>query len=446
MPLSEAPHASSATGEPGQEPPLLVTKIPGPRARSLAKRLAAVENPAFASRRDARAEASGADQTPIVYASAYGSNVVDVDGNRFVDLAAGFGAVALGHGAMRPKAALAAQSERLWQALGDLYPSDAKVALLERLAGLHPSPGARVILGQSGADAVTAALKTAVLATGRSGVVAFEGAYHGLSYGPLAACGYHAGYREPFAEQLGTHVTFVPFPRDEASLEACVAALDARLAGGDVGAVLFEPMLGRGGCVPMAPGALAILVAKARTAGALSIADEIWTGIGRSGAMLLSAEAGPDLYVVGKALGGGLPLSACVAGPGIMDAWARGGDVVHTATFHGAPLACATALATLDAVRSGKLAERAADVGARFRDRLRDDLGDRARDVRGAGLLVGVELDGAGSAQRAMRGMLGEGYLVTTGGLRGEVVVLTPPLTIAEPLLEAASAALARVV
>ena len=104
------------------------------------------------------------------------------------------------------------QVERLWLALGDVHPSDAKVVLCERLARLLPVPGARVLLGSTGADAVTAALKTAVLATGRPGVLAFEGAYHGLSHGPLAACGLHASFREPFAAQLNPHVTFAPYP------------------------------------------------------------------------------------------------------------------------------------------------------------------------------------------------------------------------------------------
>ncbi len=445
MPLSEAPHPSLAEGTPGSEPPLLRTSIPGPRSRALARRLAAVENPAFASRRDARGATSGADQTPIVYASAFGANVVDVDGNRFVDLAAGFGAIALGHGATRPAAALSAQSERLVQGLGDLYPSDAKIALLERLALLfHPTEGARVMLGQSGADAVTAALKTAVLATGRAGVIALEGSYHGLSYAPLAACGYQPSFREPFARQLGAHVTFVPFPRDPASLAECLSRIDRALASGDIGAVLFEPVLGRGGCVPMHEDAMPSIVARARAHGALTIADEIWTGLGRSGAMWLSEPARPDMVLLGKALGGGLPLSACVAREGVMDAWARGGEVVHTATFHGAPLACATALGTLDALRAQALPARAALLGESFRARLRDELGDRARDVRGVGLLVGVELDDGGAAGRSVRSLLREGYIATTGGRQGEVVIFTPPLTITEPLLDAAAAALAR--
>src|SRR5205814_9618439 len=120
-----------------------------------------------------------------------GVNVWDADGNRYVDLTAGFGAAAVGHGAPAVVRAVQAQTERLMHALGDVHPSDVKIALLERLAALAPYPDARVMLGTNGADAVTAALKTAVLYTGRAGVLAFEGGYHGLEYGPLAACGYN---------------------------------------------------------------------------------------------------------------------------------------------------------------------------------------------------------------------------------------------------------------
>src|SRR5207244_1225552 len=126
---------------------------------------------------------------------------------------------------------------------------DAKVALTERLSALHPEPGARVILGQSGADAVTAALKTAVLATGKAGLVAFRGAYHGLSYAPLSACGLREGYRAPFAAQLSPHTHFVEYPSDEASAARSLEEVSGVLVKGDVGAVLVEPILGRGGCI-----------------------------------------------------------------------------------------------------------------------------------------------------------------------------------------------------
>ena len=199
--------------------PLLGCVPPGPESRSWLVRAARAGAPMGpqAVAAIARGVQSDAPSGTVVFATGKGSSVVDVDKNRYVDLAAGFGALLLGHGHPSVLRAVALESERLLLALGDVHPSDAKIALTERLAALHPEKKARVIVGQSGADAVTAALKTAVLATGRSGVVAFRGAYHGLSYAPLAACGLREGYRSPFSEQLNPHVTFVDYPGDDSA-------------------------------------------------------------------------------------------------------------------------------------------------------------------------------------------------------------------------------------
>jgi 4-aminobutyrate aminotransferase/(S)-3-amino-2-methylpropionate transaminase len=409
-------------------------------ARALAAKLAAVECPAFDARRESRADASGADQAPIVYASARGSNVIDADGNRYVDLAAGFGALLLGHAPKRVARALEAQGDRLWLALGDVYSADVKVALCERLARLFPEPGARVMLGLTGADAVTAAMKTAALATGRAGVVAFQGGYHGLSHGPLAACGLSEDFRAPFAGQLGTKVDFLAYPTNDAQLDVCRMELGAAFEKGGIGCVLVEPVLGRGGCVVPPAGFLPMLRDACDSSGALLVADEIWTGLGRSGAMLASVDAGavPDLVCLGKGLGGGIPISACVGRGRAFAAWgARGGSAIHTATHFGAPLACAAAIATLDGLASERLAQRAREVGERWVDALCDQTrGHGVVAVRGRGLMVGVELQGGASrALSVARALLGRGYIVLTGGGRGDVLTLTPPLNIDEPLL-----------
>ena len=421
---------------------------PGPRSRELAARLAAVESPAFDARRDARARQSGEEQAPIVYERGEGPNVVDVDGNVYVDLAAGFGALLLGHVPAGVAAALAAQERRMWLALGDVYAAEPKVALCERLVRAFPEPGARVMIGASGADAVTAALKTAVLATGRPGVLAFEGAYHGLSHGPLAACGLLPSFREPFADQLNAHVVFAPYPRDAAALAIALDAVDRALRGGAIGAVLVEPILGRGGCVVPPAGFLQGLRAACDRWGALLVCDEIWTGLGRSGAWLASVAEGvvPDLVCLGKGLGGGLPISACLGREGVMAAWgAHGGSTIHTATHFGAPLACAAALATLDALERDDLVRRSREVGDRWMARLRARLDGRgAVEVRGRGLMVGVELEGgAARALAVTRRLLQRGWIVLTGGAAGDVLTLTPPLDIDEGILVAFADALA---
>jgi 4-aminobutyrate aminotransferase-like enzyme len=432
--------------------PLISAVPPGPRSRELAARLAAVESPAVDARREDRERQSGEGQGPIVYARGAGANVVDVDGNVYVDLAAGFGALLLGHVPPSVSAAIDEQRHKLWLALGDVYASDAKVILCERLAKLYPEPSARVMLGATGADAVTAALKTAVLATGRPHVLAFEGGYHGLSHGPLAACGLRPRYREPFAGQLNPHVTFAPYPCDDASLGRTMAVVDRALAGGSFGAVLVEPILGRGGCVVPPRAFLPWLRDACHRAGALLISDEIWTGLGRCGAWLAGVEAGvlPDLVCLGKGLGAGLPISACIGSARAMAAWgAHGGATIHTATHFGAPLGCAAAVATLESIELQGLVARARDVGSRFIDRLRDRVaGPGVVDVRGRGLMVGVELEGGSERgpRRALavtRQLLQKGWLVLTGGPDGDVITLTPPLDIDEALLDAFTCALA---
>ncbi len=228
---------------PGQHLPSVVVGPPGPRSLELTRRLAAVESPAVGLRRQSRAVASGRQFAPIVFASGEGSNVIDADGNRFVDLAAGFGALLLGHSSARIRSVVDAQGARLSLALGDVYASEAKVDLCERLVRLYPRAGARVLLGATGADAVTAALKSAVLATGRPGVVACVGAYHGLSHGPLAACGFSPSFRLPFVGQLGVPARFVPYPSRTDDLPAALSAVVDALRDGSVGAVLVEPIL-----------------------------------------------------------------------------------------------------------------------------------------------------------------------------------------------------------
>jgi 4-aminobutyrate aminotransferase-like enzyme len=423
----------------GQEPPRIVAPPPGPSSRTFLLRHARAAAP--------MGPAPAGGPSGIVYASALGANVVDVDGNRYVDLAAGFGAQLLGHRHPTVQRALVLESERLHQALGDIYPSDAKVSLVERLSRLHPDPEARVLVAQSGSDAVTAALKTAALATGRPGVLAFSGAYHGLGYAPLAACGLRASYREPFSAQLNPCVRFVDYPASLEAASAVLARAAAALATEAIGAVLVEPILGRGGVVLPPEGFLSALAELTARHGALLVVDEIWTGLGRSGAMLRSVATGvvPDLVCLGKGLGGALPISAVLGRGSVMQAWRRADEVVHTSTYAGAPLAAATALATLDVLEREALVARSAELGERFRRELESALAFAPEVVvRGAGLMLGVDLAArAGGARAVLRGLLGRGYLATAGGGGREVLVLTPPLTISEPLLADATRAIA---
>lgn len=444
MALSEIPLPSADAS--GDDAPEIRVDPPGPMSRAAVARLEQVECPAFGHRRDAREAVSGAEMQPIVLASGRGSNLYDIDGNRYVDLVAGFGSLLLGHAYSSVLRAIEGQSTRLIQALGDVYSADAKLALLERVASLHPGVRPRVLLGQSGSDAVTAAIKTAALFTGKPGLVAFEGAYHGLGYAPLPACGLRESYRAPFAEQLNPHVTFAPYARTEGDVDRALVAVEAALQKGNVGAVLIEPVLGRGGCVVPPDAFLTGVSALAAKHGALVIADEIWTALGRTGSMVRSTtvNAPADILCFGKGLGGGLALSACVAPDEIMAAWGRAEEVVHTSTHAGSPLACAAAIATLDALRFRRLPIRVREIGPGILDHFRSELAG-LRDVvevRGVGLMIGIELASGAVALRACRAMLARGYIVLTGGMKGEVLTLTPALNISEDRLRDAAAAL----
>lgn len=424
-----------------------------------------MESPAFEARREVRAAASGAEQAPIVYSHGRGSNLFDVDGNRYVDLTAGFGALVLGHAPNAATEAARAAMDDLPLALGDIYASELKVRACETIASLFPERGARVMLGLSGADATSCALKTAALATKKMGVVAFDGAYHGLSYGPLAACGLAPSFREPFAAQLGIPVTFAPYPSHDDprgpapahdSLDASLSAVRAALKTGDIGAVLVEPLLGRGGCIVPPTSFLPALRSLCDEAGALLVVDEVWTAMGRSGAMLACEQVGvvPDLVCLAKGLGGGVPISACVGRAGVMEAWgAHGGSTIHTGTHFGSPPACAAALATIEAVRGG-LAARAEAVGAKLIEELTlaaaaatsRSGGAAPFTVRGRGLMIGVVMGDAARALSVSRALLERGYVVLTGGVRGDVITLTPPLTIEVELLSAFTRDLGEVV
>ncbi len=436
-PLSELP---PPLNDEQDLPPDIRVQPPGPMSRAWSARLERVDSPAFLRRRATRA------QGDVVFSSGRGANLLDVDGNRYVDLAAGFGALVLGHNPKPVLRAVAAQQDRMLQGLGDVFATDAKITLLERISGLWPKGQARVHLAQSGSEAVTVALKTAMLVTGKPGIVAFEGAYHGLGYAPLAACGLRSSYRAPFAEQLNPHVAFVPYPTGPEGEKASLAAVEAALRSAPTGAVLFEPILGRGGMRVARAEFIHALCELAHQFRALAIADEIWTGVGRSGSTLRTLElsAPVDLICIGKALGGGLPISACLGTDDVMQAWARADEVVHTSTFSGAPLACAAALATLDAVKFKRLPARSRELGDTLIGALRDAVGSHpaVAEIRGEGLMVGVELRTEADAAKCAAKLLQKGYIVLRGGVSGEVLTLTPSLTIDESVLVGVAGAL----
>jgi len=435
--------------------PELRTEIPGPRSRALAVRL---------RRAESRNVTMVGEHWPVFWERADGVNVWDADGNRFLDFTAGFGVAGLGHAAQPVREALVGQSSRLLHAMGDVHPAESKVELCEMLSemtfGRWGAGRGKVILGNSGSDAIEAALKTAVLHIGKPGVLVFEGAYHGLGYGALEASALEF-FRRPFAAQLGRFAVRVPYPYcyrcpfghgGGFALEggefpnccsACLGDLQNRLHGEirrrEIGAVLVEPVQGRGGEVVPPRDFLRLLRRVCDEEKILLVADEIYTGFNRTGRLFACdhSDVVPDIICLGKALTSGFPLSACVGRADVMDAWPESeGEALHTSTFLGNPLGCAMALAALREHGKPETAEQVRTAGRHLRGALRQIASPRIGEVRGTGLLVGVEMvraDGSPDAETAGRcvtGALREGLLLLAGGRHGNVLSLSPPFAI----------------
>jgi 4-aminobutyrate aminotransferase-like enzyme len=401
---------------------------------------------------------------PIVWERARDCEVWDAEGRRYLDLTAAFGVAAAGHA--NPAVVRAAQGQlaRLPHAMGDVHPHPLKAELarelsrvtFERWTARHaPRLTGKVIFTNSGFEAVEAALKTALLATRRPGVVAFTGAYHGLGYGALTAT-HREHFREPFRRQLARFTSFVEFPTRDDDLPGMASAISETLRTGKFGAVLVEPMQARGGIRIPPAGFLAALRELCDRHRALLVVDEIYTGFGRTGRWFACEHAGvvPDLICLGKALTGGFPLSACVGRAELMDrAWPKSsGEAIHTSTFLGNPVGCAMALAQMAEIRRRRLVQRSQREGHWLLRQLQamrvPGLELRAR---GAGLMAGLEVrrpDGepaTGVVLRVVKRMLAEGFILLPEGAEAEVIGFTPPLTITRPQLAGVVKALEKV-
>jgi len=434
------------------------TEIPGPRSRELSARLRRVE-----SRNVTFTDADW----PIFWERAEGANVWDADGNRFLDLTSAFGVAATGHTQPDIRDALTAQAAKLMHAMGDVHPTELKAEVCERLSALTferwDAGGAKTILCNSGFEAVEAALKTSLLHSGKPGVIAFRGGYHGLGFGALAAGGIPF-FREPFRAQLRDFATLLPYPgcyrcpygasegfrlegRDfpncsTACLEKLRAEIDAVIRQRDIGAILVEPIQGRGGCVVPPRDFLRLLRHVCDEHKILLIADEILTGFNRTGALFACEHSGvvPDIVCVGKALTGGFPLSACVGRADIMDAWpASSGEALHTSTFLGNPLGCAMGLASMKIHADAQVARTVREKGAKLKAALRAIRSPHIGDVRGAGLMLGVEIVEPGKNAPAtdiaislVKRALRDGLILLADSPTSNVLSFTPPFCISD--------------
>lgn len=356
--------------------------------------------------------------TDVTLVRGEGAWVWDADGNAYLDFVAGIAVVGLGHGHPAPLAAAHAQLDALWHC-SNLYGSEPAAGLATRLAARFP--GSKAFLCNSGAEAVEAALKLARKATGKAGIVALEGGFHGRTAGALSVTGQPAK-RTPF-EPLLSGVTFVPAN----DVDALLAAVTD-----EIGLVLLETVQGEGGVHPLTPEFLAAARSSSLATDALLCLDEIQCGLGRSGTFFAFEQGSiePDLVTLAKGLANGLPIGALLSR---VDAFAPGD---HGSTFGGNPVACAAACAVLDSIDDELLASVRASSAA-----LVAGLAGLSGvlEVRGAGLLLGVELDR--QAAPVVAAAREAGLLVLSAG--ENVLRLTPPLTIGEPEIAAALAALA---
>ncbi|QEO14060.1 4-aminobutyrate--2-oxoglutarate transaminase [Agromyces intestinalis] len=417
----------------------LVTAIPGPRSQELLAR-------------KADAVAAGVGTTiPVAVVAAGGGVVVDADGNSLIDLGSGIAVTGVGNAHPRVVEAVVAQLAAFTHTCFTVAPYEGYVAVAERLNALTPGDHAkRSALFNSGAEAVENAVKIARRFTGRQAVVAFDHAYHGRTNLTMGLTAKNIPYKSgfgPFAPEV--YRAPMSYPLRDGGLTGSEAAaraitqIEKQVGAENLAAILIEPIQGEGGFIVPAPGFLPALADWARANDVVFIADEVQTGFARTGAWFASEHEGlvPDLVVTAKGIAGGLPLSAVTGRADIMDAAMPGG---LGGTYGGNPLACAAALATIDAYEHDGLIERAQRIGDLLHDRLGRLAADDPRigEVRGRGAMVAIELvdPETGAPDAALTAKVvahahANGVVLLNCGTYGNVIRFLPPLTIPDELL-----------
>ena len=400
---------------------------------------------------------AGGHLTPVLgryfersWSHGVGHRLYDTAGKAYLDFANGIAVTALGHAHPAVSAAIHAQVDRLIGPTGAIGFSEPVSRLADRLAATLPNPIDSIFLLNSGSEAIDGAMKLARRVTGRPSIIAFQGAFHGRTYGATSITSSSPNYRQGY-EPLIPSVYLAPFPQvwrefdgDEAkATEVSLARLRAMLSSvvpaATVAAIFIEPVQGEGGYLPAPAEFLRSLRAICDEYGILLVADEVQTGYGRTGRMWAFEHAGivPDVVCIAKAIANGLPLSAIATRRELQDRWGRG---AHGSTYGGNPVACAAALAVLDTIQGEGLIANAAARGADLRSGLArlaaED--ERIGDVRGPGLMVGVEFvsdavtktpDGA-LVERLMARSADLGLLVLSCGPQHQVVRWIPPLDV----------------
>ena len=416
----------------------LVTAIPGPRSQELLARKAA-------------AVSAGVSHTvPIEAVAAGGGVVVDADGNSLIDLGSGIAVTSVGNAHPAVVRAVQDAVAQFTHTCFMISPYESYVAVAERLNRLTPGDHEKKsALFNSGAEAVENAVKIARKFTGKQAVVAFDHAYHGRTNLTMALTAKSMPYKSgfgPFASEVYRVAASYPF-RDrlsgpEAAAKA-ISTIEKQIGADNLAAVVIEPIQGEGGFIVPADGFLPAIVDWCRENGVVFIADEVQTGFARTGAMFASELFGivPDLITTAKGIAGGMPLAAVTGRAEIMDATHGGG---LGGTYGGNPVACAAAVASIDAFENDDLVARAEELGEILRSRLAALQADDARigDVRGRGAMVAAEfVDPATGAPDAAltaavaKAAIAEGVIVLTCGTYGNVIRFLPPLSMPDHLL-----------
>jgi 4-aminobutyrate aminotransferase/(S)-3-amino-2-methylpropionate transaminase len=423
----------------------LVTDIPGPGSIELAKRrIAAVSH--------------GVGVTMPIYAARAGGGIIeDVDGNRLIDLGSGIAVTTIGNSSPRVVEAVRAQVADFTHTCFMITPYEEYIAVAEHLNRLTPGSGEkRTALFNSGAEAVENAVKVARAYTRKTAVVAFDHAYHGRTNLTMALTAKSMPYKSgfgPFAPEVYRAPLSYPY-RDglidkewatdgELAAQRALNVIDKQVGAANLAAVIIEPIQGEGGFIVPAPGFLPTLRAWCSDNNVVFIADEVQTGLARTGAMFACEDEGiePDLIVIAKGIADGLPLAAVTGRAEVMDAPHASG---LGGTYGGNPVACAAALATIETIELDGLVARAKQIEAVMKDKLgrmqADD--DRIGDVRGRGAMIAVELVKSGTSEpdpeltKALAAKAhAQGVVVLTCGTFGNVLRFLPPLTISDELL-----------
>jgi len=434
----------------GQQLARMLVEPPGPRSRALAARLKQFESPS--------ANTITHGVLPVFWERAQGSNIIDADGNQYVDVTGGFFVANAGHGHPHIVEAIQKQAGMLLHSMGSVNPNIPRVELAEKLVEITP-PGLDVShIANTGGEAVDIAIKSARLFTGKHMVIAFQGGFHGKSLASLALT---AGnyFREAWQPLLSgsVHAPYAycyrcplkaSFP--ECGIR-CADYLDHLLSYpssgvADVAAVILEPIQGQGGVIVPPAGFLPRIAEICKKHGVLLILDEIITGFGRTGRMFACEHSNvvPDILVLAKGIASGFPVSAAVMSREIAECWH---SEQHTSTFMGHPVGCAAGLAGIEVIQNEQLVERSNSMGGRLQKAILD-LAARhplIGDARGVGLMASLELvsDRASklpdptSAQKIVQESLRRGLMATLrGGAFGNCIRIAPPLSITQEQLE----------